>query len=272
MFNIFKYENDFLGISIQRNEIELGDENFFDRLKFIKLDNRIPEFWIISFKKNISENELKIYVSLFNEMHSEDDSLTLEHIINKLSELFDLYKTKDSEASFIGLITELVFIYSCQKRNIDVGKYYQYNNDKFDFSLPNNTYLEIKHISEIEKAIIISHSQLEKLTDNDYVIGIRLHWDSHSGLNIQELLNKISLSPIQCKYISSRIDELNQNDLTKKVNVEKSTFRIIENRCIPKIKEDPKSIVMEAVYKLYALGINESNDEFFTKLKEVING
>ncbi len=272
MFEVYKYDKGFIGIRINRDEIELGERDFFNRLKFIILDERVSDSYIISFQKNISFNQIEIFVSLFNELHKEHQDYSLETIIASLSELFDIFQPKNSELSFIGLLTELVFILNCQERGINIEKYYQTSNDKFDFSLPNDTYLEIKHISEVDRSITISQSQLERLRENDFVIGIRLIKDSVHGLSMNDILNRINLSSIQRAAINNRMNDFDKSYLNRKVITDSCSFRIIEKKYIPCIKEDNRSLIMEASYKLYSLALNKSNDECFDIIKGIING
>ena len=94
-----------------------------------------------------------------------------------------------------------------------------------DFMFNKNEFynLEIKHVSELDKTITISESQLSKLNDNDFLIGIHLFRDSKYGVNIFAILDKINFSSEQKNYINSRIEEIeNKEELENtKINIEK---------------------------------------------------
>lgn len=274
MFKLFEdYSNDFKVISIDKKIINLDDINYFNKLKFIKLDCQYDNLYILAFKKDIPKKQLEYFILLFNDMLSNNKDLTLSNLIKTYSELFDAFKAKNSQNQLIGLLSELVFILTCENNNINILKYYQFQNDKFDFSLPNERYLEIKHINELDKTIVISESQLSKLKDNDFLIGIHLYRDSSHGENIYSIFKQINFSSIQLDYINNRIEEIeNKEELENvKVNIEKSIFKIIERKYLPNISKHFSNIVIETKYKLLSLSMNKDNEDFLSILKENIN-
>ena len=269
MFKLFdEYHNGFYGISISKNEISIGNKTFFDKLKHIKIDD-FENQYILAFKLNVSLNIIKSFIEMFNYEHKQNINSSLSDIISKFTDIFDVFETNDSINSLIGLISELVFIYSCNMHGIKIEDYYQYNYDKYDISLPQGNYIELKHINESSKTITISESQLSSLNDNDLIVGIKLFWDSIHGVDIFWLLNNINLNDLQKKFVRDQLNNFNNDEIIKrKVNIEKCDFRVIERNKLPYIDKNFKSIIVDANYKIMALSLNNNNDEFFKIIGE----
>lgn len=274
MFKKYFYKNNYFGISIERNKIELGDKKYFDEFKWIKLDERDDKMWILSFQNLKNEEELESIVNVLNYQITNFEHITLVGIFKKFLALFEKFNKNQLINEYLGLLTEMTFIISCLKQNIDLRNNYQKNNDHFDFKLENNKFIEIKKVNKEYKSIILSHKQLEKLSENDLVVGIDLFLDSfNNSMNLLELINEINFDEERKKYLNKKIDHiLNQyNDLSNiKVCLEKSNFYIIEKKYLPKIENNFKNLLIDAKLKIYALAINKNNKEFFEKLRREI--
>lgn len=264
MFKLYKeYYNGFYGIWISKSDIKIGDKNFINKLKHIKIDD-FENKYILAFKLNASLHQIELFIDMFNDEFKHNTKNTLSNIIKKFSDLFDVFETNDSINNLVGLITEITFIYACNKHGINIENYYQYNLDKYDISLPEGNYIELKHINELDKTIIISDSQLSNLKDNDLIVGIRLFWDSINGVDIYWLLNQINLNRNQRIFIEEQLRNFSDDDIKKrKINIERCDFRVIERKRLPYIEQNFKTIIVEAKYRIMALSLNADNEEFF---------
>lgn len=266
MFEIFNYSNNFHGISIDRDKIHLGDTRFIEKLKSIKLDLQIDDKYILAFNSDINELEIKIFCSLFNEELKNTNNLS--DIFKKFNNLFTKIEDENLMKMYYGLLCELIFIYHCEQRKINISKYYQSNDDKFDFNV-NGTYLEIKKISGTDGSIIISDSQIKKLDFNDNIVCVELTSDTN-GNSLEEIYRMISLNNEQKSYIEKRIDDV--SNISERVNINKTNFKLLNKKFLPTLDDKFDNLVMDAKYKIFCLSLNKDNDEFFNHVKDICYG
>ena len=168
----------------------------------------------------------------------------------------------------------MVFITSCLKQNIDLRNNYQKNNDHFDFRLKNEKFIEIKKVNKESKSITLSYKQLNKLSENDLVVGVDIFLDSSdSSMDLLKIIEEIDFDEERKQYLNKKIYNLiNQyNELSNwKVCLDKSNFYIIEKKYLPKIESNFNNLLIDAQLKIYALAINKTNEEFFEKIKKEI--
>lgn len=272
MFEKYRYENNFWGISIQRTLVDIGDKKYLNNLENIKFDERDESVYILAFK-NVDEMQIEIYKQLFNSFFIKSN-LSLSELVHNFYKQFDVLKSEFEFNEYIGLISELSFILECQKRNLDILKYYQIQNDQYDFKFYDNSFLEIKKIRKSDKSILISYSQISKLKKDDLVVGVDLFFDSTSD-DLKKIFNDITWENNETKFfVKEKIDNLYKNKFFSnfpKIDSSKSNFHYIEKKFLPKIENENNNLLIDAKFRIFALALNKSNEEFFVFLKEKIN-
>ncbi|WP_022935571.1 hypothetical protein ACJA28_00795 [Mesomycoplasma moatsii] len=274
MFKKYFYKNNYFGIAIERKQIQLGNKEYFDGFKWIKLDNEDEKFWILSLKNVRDEHELENIIDFLNYQINKTKDITLSNIFEKFLATFERFNKNQLINEYLGLLTEMVFIASCLKQNIDLRNNYQKNNDHFDFRLKNEKFIEIKKVNKESKSITLSYKQLNKLSENDLVVGVDIFLDSSdSSMDLLKIIEEIDFDEERKQYLNKKIYNLiNQyNELSNwKVCLDKSNFYIIEKKYLPKIESNFNNLLIDAQLKIYALAINKTNEEFFEKIKKEI--
>lgn len=274
MFKKYYYKNNYFGIAIERNQIQLGNKEYFDGFKWIKLDSDDEKFWILSLKNIRDEQEVENIINFLNYQVNKFENITLSSIFQKFLDIFERFNKNQLINEYLGLLTEMTFILSCLRQNIDLRNDYQKNDNHFDLRLKNGKFIEIKKVNKETKSILLSYKQLEKLSENDLVVGIDIFLDSsNNSMDLWELINELDFDEERLNYLNKKINNLIEqyNELSNwRVCLEKSNFYIIEKKYLPKIESNFNNLLIDAQLKIYALAINKTNEEFFEKIKKEI--
>lgn len=241
---------------IRKNEIEIAPMLIFQEVDKETLEN--------------IANILEIELSKHNLK-----SITLSEIINNLADLFKKIRQKNLKKTYIGLLSEMLFIWKNQEKQIDLKKYYQKNlYDQFDFKINKQT-VEIKTLNTFKNTIKLNKKQLLNfLKTNVQIFVCEFYFDSF-GSNLEDLFNLIE-NNLQLKAVWEKIVFIKKNAShifdEIKVNLEKSKIKKFDKN---KINYKNIEFLEQNFVVNINIEINFINDEevnVFKHIKEYIDG
>ncbi len=235
MFKSFKYsqDHDLYGILINKNEIKLGDSDLVNKkYNYIKIgiQQEYNDYYFISFDNTFDADTIDNLTNLFNIELQKNTHETIESIIDTLASYFSIYKNENLYKKYLGLCSELFFIYKLKTEGINITDNYQFGHDLYDFHFKNGN-IEIKTINKSASSIKMNVDQLEYINElGNELVCVYPVIDSANGLSVKDLFNLIDFNNSVIKEnIINFIQEvkINHNSLLSEIKFDKDKTSLI---------------------------------------------
>ncbi len=209
--------NAVLLLSVSKRIKDLSLKNF--RLKYLQLEQnlecriyendsyKLQTFTVVTFRcsdRNLQEYFLRISETLVSTIGQKP---TQQQVIDSLKKFVEVFKTlTDSPTNTInGLWAELFLIENSSNPKSVINYWHNLPEEKFDFNAGLER-IEVKSSSNFERKHIFSAEQLNPPSDTQVLIASIFLKQHNSGMNIQQLLERISK---KVNYDFETADKLN---------------------------------------------------------------
>lgn len=277
--------NAVLLLSVSKHLMDFSLKNF--RLKYLQLEQNIEckisesataklqTFTIITFKsvnRNLQEYFLRITETLINTIGKNP---TQQQVVESLKKFVEVFKSlADTPTKTInGLWTELFLINNASNPKTLLEYWHNIPEEKFDFNTGAEK-IEVKSSSTFERKHIFSSEQLNPPEETQVLIASIFIKQNNSGLNIQQLTDRISekfgkdyemtekLNRIVCNTLGSSLEH--SIGIKFDYEIAKQSLRFYKHQDISKI--EAVHIPKEVSEVRYKSDLTETNHTDLNKL------
>jgi len=165
----------------------------FNKKCEIKIESEsIEEHFSVITLKTQNKTFQEYFVRVFSDLLS-GDILNIESLYDRILNLFNLFTVNKivSKQTIQGLFAELLIILASDDKEFFTKAWHIDKSSLYDFSLNNNSYLEVKSTNRTDRIHRFSNQQIQFLkTQDSYVISVMVQ-ESDLGFNIIDISNQI---------------------------------------------------------------------------------
>lgn len=204
---------------------------------------------------------------------TDNDNSEMLNLMRNLIELFQITSTKNTEYEK-GLWGELFTIYYLKdKYDVDISSYW--HNDfflKYDFSLNDQTKIEVKTTSNVARIHRVNHEQV--FTNNDVILSSVMVRKDDNGLTVFDLFSKVKdlFTGDYNKIVEyeKMLRKIKEDEAEKfELNYSYTHIKLFKVDSIPKFEMKEPEGVYRTEYDIDLSNINALND---CEIKNFFNG